>query len=298
VPVISLCVIVYNLEKYIGVCLDSILNQGFQDYELIVVDNGSNDNSIAICEEYARNYKEKIRYFKLPLPSIPARGHSFAVEQAIGEYVHVIDGDDCVAENYLNEVHKVIIEQQPDLIMGRFECIVEEGASNYLDVDIDAKMINGKEVNEAIEYIFDLPYFNRYVWRFITKRSLLSFSKFEDSVSHLVIADNIKATVWLMRAKSIYFIEKPFYYYRRRLGSTVSSVNNKMTLDYIKGIFEISKIISAFEMPIQIEYLAHLQSKQMLWYLKLFYSGYRYLEASDIILLAEYIEENRSLWRF
>lgn len=294
-PLISVCVIVYNLERYIGACLDSILKQDFNDYELILVDNGSSDNSISICENYALKYGNVIKYYKLPQPTLPARGHAFAATQATGQYVHLIDGDDCVASDYFSRVTEVIHKSRPDMIMGCFECIVEEGSSNYLDVKIDADQINSCDVHDAIEYIFKLPYFNRYVWRFIVRKHMLDYIMFDDSISHLVIVDNIKSTVWLMHAESIHFMETPIYLYRRRLGSTVSSINNRMTTDYLKGIIEISRIIFSEINANKLSYFLRLQSKQILWYLKLFYSGYTHLEVSDKLQIAHYIEDNKKI---
>ena len=76
---ISIIVAVYNLEKYIAECLESILSQKFEDYEIMLIDNGSTDKSIEICEFYEKKYPNKIRYFKLPLPTVIGRPYVFGI---------------------------------------------------------------------------------------------------------------------------------------------------------------------------------------------------------------------------
>ena len=67
---ISIIIAVYNLENYIEECLDSILNQEFDDYEIMLIDNGSTDKSIEICQNYSEKYPDKIIYVKLENPTI------------------------------------------------------------------------------------------------------------------------------------------------------------------------------------------------------------------------------------
>src|SRR5690606_6517251 len=78
-PLISIIVTVYNLENYIGECLESLVQQDFSSYEIVVVDNGSLDNSPEICRAYAERYPNRVRFVPLEQPSQLYRAHKAAL---------------------------------------------------------------------------------------------------------------------------------------------------------------------------------------------------------------------------
>lgn len=244
IPEISICIAVYNLEKYIGECIESTLKQNFEDYEVVVVDNGSTDRSVEICRAYEKKYPDKIRFFALPQPTQIVRAHIYAVKQAKGRYIHLIDGDDCVVENYLSRMEKIITEKEPDLILGNFECILEDGVSNYKDVLLEEKFINGVPYGQALEYLLDRPYFNRYVWRFVVKREMFDLVDFSGDVAHLTYVDTLKATKWLFHASSIYYEQEAIYHYRRRAQSTTSRRTGKTAIDALKTAIAIPYFVT------------------------------------------------------
>ena len=92
-PLVSFIVSVYNLEDYIGDCLDSILAQPFDDYEIMLVNNNSTDNSDAICKGYAERHKQ-IRYYALTGEPIIGRAVAYGRKKARGKYLNIVDGDD------------------------------------------------------------------------------------------------------------------------------------------------------------------------------------------------------------
>ncbi len=89
---------VYNLQDYIGECLDSCLNQDFDDYEIICVDDGSKDNSAEILDRYAKQYPEKIKVFYKENSGVSATRNK-GIEYITGDWVWFVDGDDCIAPN-------------------------------------------------------------------------------------------------------------------------------------------------------------------------------------------------------
>lgn len=100
---ISIIIPVYNREKHIKYCLDSILNNTFNDYEIIIVDDGSTDNTAKICNEYVKKDK------RIKLYNIENHGVSYArnygIELAKGEYIAFIDSDDYIDDNYLSSLY-------------------------------------------------------------------------------------------------------------------------------------------------------------------------------------------------
>ncbi len=224
-PLLSICIAVFNLEQYIEQCLDSVLNQSFKDYEILLIDNGSTDRSIEICEQYAKKYN-CIRYTKLPLPTVIGRPFIYGRNNYEGEYFMVIDGDDYLTDGALQNIANAIKDSNcADLIMGSFVCDIEEGMTNFKDANFDAGKINGVSYKKVLDYLTTLPNFHTFQWRFILKRGLFDAktknNKIKMANKELIsrFNDAITVTAYLVCAKSIWFIEKPFYVYRRRRGS-------------------------------------------------------------------------------
>jgi glycosyltransferase involved in cell wall biosynthesis len=112
---VSVIIPVYNLDKYIGRCLDSLLNQDFSDYEIIVVNDGSTDNTETVCKEYENKYPI------IKLINKKNGGVSSARNEGInassGDYLMFVDGDDYVTENYISTMYKFQIENPDQLIV-------------------------------------------------------------------------------------------------------------------------------------------------------------------------------------
>lgn len=102
-PKISVIVPVYKVEIYIGQCIESILSQTFKDFELILVDDGSPDNSGAICDEYAQK-DARIRVFHKKNGGVSS-ARNYGIEKAIGDWLCFIDSDDYIGETYLEDFH-------------------------------------------------------------------------------------------------------------------------------------------------------------------------------------------------
>ncbi|MBQ1564149.1 glycosyltransferase family 2 protein [Candidatus Saccharibacteria bacterium] len=99
-PLISIIVPVFNTEKFLSACLSSILAQDYKNFELILVDNGSSDNSVKVCKEYA----QKDSRIKLATCNKPGAAHARnkGLDEAKGEYIVFIDSDDIVSKDYLS----------------------------------------------------------------------------------------------------------------------------------------------------------------------------------------------------
>lgn len=239
-PLISILVTVYNLENYISKCLDSILLQDFDDYELIVVDNGSNDKSISICQEYERKHPEKIIFFSLPTPTISGRAHIKAILEAKGEYIQYVDGDDYLAANSLKEIAKILKDKKPDVFLGTFECVLEQGATNLKDAVFDGDYINNSCYDSVLRYLSTLPNFHPLPWRFIFNKrigqKIDNYDKRDLSLEYRLSTNDWLAMARLLSlAESIVYYTTPFYFYRRRptdsqtsLGST-NNMSNYIT---------------------------------------------------------------------
>lgn len=119
VPSISIIVPVYNVEKYLRRCLDSILAQSFSDWECILVDDGSTDESGKICDEYA-NVENRFKVFHKENGGVSSARNK-GIEEAIGSYIIFVDSDDCLKSNCLQVL--MLRNDIPDLTIFSFDKI-------------------------------------------------------------------------------------------------------------------------------------------------------------------------------
>ena len=132
----SIIVPIYNVEKYVVDCLESILNQSNQDYEIICVNDGSTDLSGEIVKNYQKNYSEKIVYVEQEnLGLSAARNAGIAV--AKGEYICFVDSDDMLTDNAL-EVLISTIKMNPDVQIINYEMdkLIFEGGQEDISKNI------------------------------------------------------------------------------------------------------------------------------------------------------------------
>lgn len=114
-PLISIIIPVYNVEKYLSVCLDSVLNQTYKDLEIILVNDGSTDNSGVICDLYARK-DNRIKVLHTDNNGVSSARNA-GIECANGELICFIDSDDTVEENYIDSLVNTWVEDKSDLVI-------------------------------------------------------------------------------------------------------------------------------------------------------------------------------------
>ena len=128
-PRFSICISVFNGERYLRACIDSVLNQSFSDYELIIVDDASSDGSAAILEEYAENDK-RITVIRKSQNEGLHLGHRTAIEKCSGDYILFLDADDEFEEGLLGKVDGALREdQQIDMLHFGIR-VIGEGVSD------------------------------------------------------------------------------------------------------------------------------------------------------------------------
>ena len=116
-PAISVTIPLYNAEKYIGACLESLLAQTFQDFEVIVVDDCSTDNSCAVVENYIPKFGGRLKLFHLEKNSGgPGTPSNIGVNLSRGKYVYVMDNDDLVVNNSLKILYNYAEQADADIV--------------------------------------------------------------------------------------------------------------------------------------------------------------------------------------
>lgn len=146
---ISIIVPVYNVEKYLSECLDSILNQLYKNIEIILINDGSKDNSGSICDEYAKKDKRiKVIHKENEGVSI---ARNVGVKNASGDYIAFVDSDDTIDKKIYTNMIKVINETNSDLVMCRYKRVFNNGTSEIEEEPLREGIYDEKQIfNELI----------------------------------------------------------------------------------------------------------------------------------------------------
>ena len=222
---VSIIIPVYGVEKYIAKCLDSLVNQTLDDIEIIVVNDGSPDNSQKIIDKYVKKYPDKVKsYIKENGGQGSAR--NYGIKYATGEYVGYVDSDDYVEKDMYKKLYdKAKVDDLDIVVCGSYN-VVEETENKV--VDLDKIIFDDKKLNS---------FFGRMaVWNKIYKKKLVENMKFRSKVWY----EDLDFTVnVLSKAKKVDYVNEPFYDYLIREGSTMNNSNIERNLEILLAFDEI-----------------------------------------------------------
>lgn len=134
---VTIIIPVYNAQKYLRKCLDSLLNQTYQNYEVLMVNDGSTDRSAEILEEYADNYKDKFKLFHKENGG-QSSARNLALPHVSGEYITFLDSDDYYEKHYLEYLYVAAKKNDSDMVISG-QKKVDENGKVYLSIDYDIK---------------------------------------------------------------------------------------------------------------------------------------------------------------
>lgn len=225
-PIISIIVPVYNAEKYIHRCIDSILCQSFSDFELILVDDGSPDNCGTICEEYAAKDKRILVLHQENRGQAAARNR--ALDMARGEYIAFVDSDDWVHPRYLEVLLRNAEANRADISVCGHRKVTDMVPFQEAGT-LSADCLSGEEF-VRLGLTGQIP--NR-VWLLWDK--LFRRECFEGIRMPVGRINEDNATVYkvLYEADRVAFCDVPLYFYFFNESSTVNQAFRKKHLDWL-----------------------------------------------------------------
>lgn len=228
---VSIIVPVYGVEKYIDKCLDSLVKQSLKEIEVIVVNDGTKDNSQKIIDKYVKKYPDKIKsYIKENGGQGSAR--NYGLKKATGEYIGYVDSDDFVEKDMYKKLYNKAKENNYDIVV----CGNYNVSEDYQNKNIDAFINN---YNTDLENIF---FGKMAVWNKIYKRDILIKNKleFKEKVWYEDLAFTLKA---IMNSNTFAFIDEPLYDYLIREGSTMNNSNVQRNLEILDAFNDILSYI-------------------------------------------------------
>ena len=227
---VSIVVPVYNVEKYLRECVDSLLAQDFQDCEILLVNDGSTDSSPAICEEYARR-DGRIRVIHQENQGLSAARNT-GIDAAQGEYLLFVDSDDYLPEGALSHLHALAVEHNADFVAGTFLRLFDNGSIRPART---RDPIHGVEVYtgyDKMDNYIRVPKQTNSVTGKLFARELFRQTRFP--VGRLF--EDVFVTFHLVHdAKCLVLTETPSYVYRKRAGSIALSPCSDRDYDAVEG---------------------------------------------------------------
>lgn len=234
-PTVSIIVPVYKAETFLSRCIDSILNQEYRDFELLLVDDGSPDSSGEICDTYARN-DSRIRVIHQPNSGVSiARNH--AIDQARGTYLQFLDSDDWITSDATKLLVRSAEDFQADLVIADFYRVIGERVSHKGDIDEDE--IISRE--EFAEHMMENPadYYYGVIWNKLYRRELIEKHHLRMNPDISWCEDFMFNLEYIRYATRFYALKTPIYYYVKTKGSLVTqgaSISN--TIKMKLNVFE------------------------------------------------------------
>lgn len=218
----SVIVPVYNVEKYLDKCLASILGQTFKDYECIIVDDGSPDNSNTIIDNYVKK-DQRFKVIHQKNMGLSA-ARNVGLDIAKGDYITFIDSDDYIANDYLEKFASKITSTDADIVI----CGFIEVYAEYIK-EVSSKSENTDEIKKNI--LADV--LHAYPWNKCYKKDLFQNIRFP---VNKIFEDLLTIPEVCLNAHKIVCIhEKLYYYNRQNLNSITSNLSTEKRYDVFKG---------------------------------------------------------------
>lgn len=222
---ISVIVPIFNAEKYLHRCIKCILAQDYTDYELLLIDDGSTDNSGTICDEYAIK-DNRIRVFHKENGGVSS-ARNWGLDNAIGEYIMFVDSDDYMLPGMLEVMLSTLESKKADLVI----CGTTETGGGYwrpiADVNYSKNQLKESFVSLLHTELLSPP------WNKIYKKEIIRSNRFCEDIS---FGEDLLFNIqYLEKCENISFIkESPFYHEKENENSLVVKFNRNRLLDIEK----------------------------------------------------------------
>lgn len=281
-PIISIIVPVYNVEKFLTKSINSLLNQTFKDIEIILVNDGSSDNSRSVCLYY-ESLDSRIIYVEQENKGVSATRNT-GLKIAKGTYIGFIDPDDWVEPTMFEKMYENIIKHNTDMVFCDFTIFYNEQNTKIIQINEQKDILEQKDI---INYLIpnmiaptDLNS-NGYVimgsvWRILFKRSFVVNSNLQFKEDLKYMEDLIFVLSGLTHTSKISLVKEPLYNYFQRDGSAIYSYRNSLRQENIHIFNLIEKTIEPLMFTSEIQ-------KRM---------KYRYIEMSINSIKNEFYRED------
>lgn len=237
---ISIIVPVYNLENYVARTLDSLLGQTFKDIEIIVVNDGSNDRSGEIIDEYAKKFPNKIKPVHLDNGGV-TRARLAGIQQSSGEWIGFVDGDDYVEEYMYKHLYENAMKFEADISHCGYQIEFSDGRKKYF---YNSKRVIVQDRSNGIKDLLEGKIIEPGLWNKLFKRELL-IKLINRNLMDLDIKYNedllMNYYLFSLASRAVFEDICPYHYLVRGASASHQTINKKMVYDMLR----VRKIIIA-----------------------------------------------------
>ena len=237
---ISIIVPIYNVSPYLQLCLESIENQSYPHFEVLLINDGSRDNSKDISLEFVKR-DNRFKYIEQQNAGLSAARNT-GILNATGEFITFIDGDDFIEHNYLEELYHTALKNDSEIVVGSYKKFNEEDNNYYIHVfDYREEHYKHRELIENIAQI------ERRGIEFETSWGTLFHKRLFKNVL-FPVGKNIEDTrtnykLYMESCKTSY-IHKDLYVYRIRKGSLINTITENLLTDVLEALLERIAVLS------------------------------------------------------
>lgn len=271
IPKISIIVPIYNAAPYLCRCIDSILSQSFTDYELLLIDDGSTDESGAICDEYATN-DARIHVFHKENGGVSS-ARNMGLDNAQGEWIYFVDADDEVMEDGISTLLRCEKEGAVFAVCGYEKYNTE----NVLIYSEDDRNENIEDLRDGVARLFSpRPYNNQaYLWNKIFKNELIrrKYIRFDERIKYS--EDRLFTIEYICSLEpslKMYYNWKPIYRYYQCLDSAMARANRTFTPTFSTDLLSYVYILRLLRGTKSYKSVINAASQSMLnsyrWYVE------------------------------
>ena len=234
-PMVSIVVPIYNAENYLRRCVDSILNQEYTDFELLLVNDGSTDASGDICEEYGAQDPRVIVIQKENTGVSDSRNR--ALDRARGKYLQFLDSDDWITPDATRLFVRAAEEYGCDMVISDFYRVVGERLSTKGDIEEEGVLTREEFAAHMMENPADFYY--GVLWNKLYRRDIVEEHNLRMDTDINWCEDFMFNLEYIRYAKVFYALHAPIYYYVKRKGSLASQgINISKTVKMKLNVFE------------------------------------------------------------
>ena len=256
---VSIIVPVYNTEKYLKKCLDSLVNQTLEDIEILIVNDGSTDNSQKIINEYKEKYSQKIKFFEKQNGGL-SDARNYAIPYVSGEYIGFVDSDDYIEFNMFEKMYNLANLENLDLV----ECNFIWEYPNRIKKDFG---INCSNIQDFFIYSRVMAC-NKLIKSSILKNNNITFPKglrYEDIEFYYKLIPFIKKSG---------LVENTYYHYMQRENSIINTNDLKTSdifniLNNIIEFYKLNNLYSDYKSELEYLYIRFLLGSSFLRIIKI-----------------------------
>ena len=217
-PTVSIIVPVYNAEKTIGRCVDSILSQQYTDFELLLVDDGSTDSSGAICDSYTLA-DSRVQVIHKENTGV-SDTRNIGISRAAGVYLQFLDSDDWITPDATKLLVETARDHDCDLVISDFYRVVGERVSRKGDIDEDRVLTREEYAAHMMEQPADFYY--GVLWNKLYRRDIVESHRLRMDPELSWCEDFMFNLEYIRHAQRFYALQVPIYYYVKTKGSLAS----------------------------------------------------------------------------